>query len=97
MHTFETGINLYGMMKCGKSTVGGLIAAQYDLPFIDTDDLIEKEYGMKPGEIVKAEGPNKFMAVQREIILAHNRSAAEVWATGGSVTDDNELVRHLGA
>ena len=96
MEVLKSGINLYGMMNCGKTTVGNLIAAEYELPFTDTDTLITDVYGQTPGDIIKAEGPEKFMAVQRSVITSRPREGVEVWATGGAVAKDPELVKHLG-
>lgn len=97
MSSLETGINLFGMMNCGKTTVGRLVASQYEVPLIDTDDLITKEYGHTPGDIIRSEGADRFMAVQNEILRSRQRDEPEVWATGGAVARDPELVRHLGS
>ncbi len=96
MSELRTGINLFGMMNCGKTTVGGILAVRYGLSFVDTDVLIAELYGQKPGDIIGEEGPEIFMAVQREILMDQPRTGAEIWATGGAVAKDEELVRHLG-
>lgn len=96
MSRLETGVNLFGMMNCGKTTVGELVAARHSLPFVDTDMLIAEEYGQAPGDIIKSEGPDRFMIVQNEILRARPRTEPEIWATGGAVAKDPELVMHLG-
>ncbi|QQS18713.1 hypothetical protein IPL68_01355 [Candidatus Saccharibacteria bacterium] len=97
MSNLETGVNLFAMMNGGKTTVGMLVAEICGLPFVDTDDVITEEYGLAPGEIIKSEGSDRFMIVQRQILTARQRTKPEVWATGGAVARDSELVRHLGA
>lgn len=79
MSNLETGINLTGMMNCGKTTVGKIIAEQHNLPFIDTDDLITEVYGQTPGDIIQAEGLEEFMTIQREVILGHERPSLRSW------------------
>ena len=37
-------ISLIGMAGCGKSTVGSAISEKFNLSYIDTDNLIEKNF-----------------------------------------------------
>ena len=41
----KQNIVLIGMMGCGKTTVGKRLSEQLNMPFIDTDVLIEETYG----------------------------------------------------
>lgn len=95
MTEFDIGLNLFGMMNCGKTKVGGILAARYNLPFIDTDLLVTQEDGRTPGDIIKADGTDRFMKIQSAIVRARKRDGAEVWATGGAVAKDPKLVEHL--
>ena len=46
---------LVGMMGSGKSTIGARLAALLSLPFIDTDEYIEKEEGRSVRQIFEQE------------------------------------------
>ena len=47
---------LIGMMGCGKTTVGELLAQKLGFPFVDTDDYIESKMGRSIPEIFAQEG-----------------------------------------
>ncbi len=51
---------LIGMMGCGKSTVGKLLAQALGLEFVDTDRYIERAVGRSIPEIFAAEGEDYF-------------------------------------
>jgi shikimate kinase len=96
MARLEVGVNLYGMMNCGKTTVGGIIAREQNMTLLDTDVLFYEQVGVKPGDFIKANGPDHFMITQRAVIMDQPRGEAEVWGTGGAVAKDEVLVEHLG-
>lgn len=58
-------IVLCGMMGCGKTTVGKALAIRLGLPFIDTDGLIEEEYG-RISEIFARDGEEKFRELETQ-------------------------------
>ena len=47
---------LIGMMGCGKTTVGGLLAQQLGFTFVDTDQYIETALGRSIPDIFAREG-----------------------------------------
>lgn len=51
---------LIGMMGCGKSTVGKLLAQALELEFVDTDQQIEQAVGRSIPDIFAAEGEACF-------------------------------------
>ena len=51
---------LIGMMGCGKSTIGRLLAGQMGLPLIDLDEEIARAAGRSIPEIFAAEGDAGF-------------------------------------
>lgn len=59
---------LTGMMGCGKSTVGKLLAEALGLEFVDTDERIEAQAGKTITEIFVDEGEAGFRA--RELAVA---------------------------
>lgn len=92
----EQGTILYGMMGCGKTTLGGLLAIEFEQPFVDSDYLIEEATGRTCAEII-ADPAGDFIAEQAKAVFGYNPQSPEVLATGGSVAGYPELVEHLGA
>ena len=59
-------IVLIGMMGCGKSTVGRILAERLDWTLADTDALIERREGRSIPEIFARDGESYFRALERE-------------------------------
>lgn len=82
---------LVGPMGAGKSTIGKLLAGMLDLPFFDSDRVIEERTGADIPWIFDVEGEAGFR--QRETAVLADLLAGEsmVLATGGGivVSDDN--------
>ncbi|MBM6887566.1 shikimate kinase, partial [Pseudoflavonifractor phocaeensis] len=51
---------LIGMMGCGKTTVGGLLAQQLGFTFVDTDQYIETTLGRSIPDLFAREGEAFF-------------------------------------
>jgi shikimate kinase len=87
-------IVLIGMPGCGKSTTGVVLAKVMGYHFIDTDLLIQERENRRLSEIIEAEGPEGFNAVENEVLsgIAANRT---VIATGGSAVYGKEAMAHL--
>ena len=94
MNAQHKGTALYGMMGCGKTTLGKRLALHMKQPFTDTDALIEEKFGMSCADII-AENRD-FPACQAAAVLAYSPATPEVVATGGSVARYPNLVGHLG-
>ena len=54
---------LIGFMGCGKSSVGKELAGELDVPFLDTDEMIEKQTGRKISEIFRESGETYFLSL----------------------------------
>lgn len=76
---------LIGYRAAGKSTVGRILAGKLNIPFWDTDAMVEKNAGMSIKEIVALYGWDYFRGKEREIIEFLMRKGACVIATGGGV------------
>ena len=63
-------ISLIGFMGCGKSSVGRRLSELLCCPFMDLDDIIEKESGKSIPEIFETEGENAFRAMEAEMLRA---------------------------
>jgi shikimate kinase len=80
------GIALGGFSGVGKTTVGRCLAAELDLPFVDTDALLTRMAGPPDLQLAR-DGERVFRARERAVIasLAHT---PQVIATGGGAWVD---------
>lgn len=84
---------LTGFMGTGKSTVGKLLAARLGLPFIDTDEEIERSAGRAIREIFKDDGEAHFRELERRMIAAAVEKDAVVATGGGAIVDTENYER----
>lgn len=78
-------IFLIGFMGSGKSTVGALLAAHLNLPFLDTDKEIEKQTGKSINEIFSREGEAVFREMEMEFLNGLKSQSPSVVAVGGGL------------
>lgn len=94
------GINLYliGMMGCGKSTIGKLLAPQLSYRFVDTDDLITACTNTSIEHIFTQQGEQFFRQLETEVLQEVCSHLSLVIATGGGIisTDRNWSYLHHG-
>lgn len=81
------GINLYliGMMGCGKTTVGRLLAEHLGYVYIDTDELIKTATGRTINQIFAQEGEATFRELESQVlaqVCCHTKLSV---ATGGGI------------
>lgn len=76
-------IYLTGFMGSGKSTVGRLLAPRLGVPFVDLDEEIERQAGMRVREIFEQLGEPVFRRMEREALEATLTLPGAVVATGG--------------
>ena len=62
-------IVLIGMMGSGKTTIGKILSKNLKLNFVDTDILLEKEYGLKITKIFEKYGEKDFRDKEEKIVL----------------------------
>lgn len=79
----KENIVLTGMPGSGKSTVGKLLAEEWNRPYLDTDALITEKAGMTPGEIIASRGEAAFRDMETEVIREISSRNGCVIATGG--------------
>jgi shikimate kinase len=70
-------------MGAGKSTVGRLLAARWDVPFRDTDEDVERADGRGISDIFVESGEQHFRALEREAVARALGEHAGVLAVGG--------------
>lgn len=81
-------VYLTGFMGCGKSTVGTRLASRLDMPFVDTDDWIEKQIGMRIPQYFAEAGEAAFRERERDALEATAAHSHAVVATGGGMLVD---------
>lgn len=75
-------------MGVGKSTIGRLLAQRLMLPFTDTDEAIERSYGLSVAAIFRDRGEAEFRAAERTLALQLLAGEARVIALGGGAFVD---------
>ncbi len=88
-------IVLIGMPGCGKTTIGRRLAKQTGRAFIDTDETINREYGMRPAEIITQNGEKFFREIESNVLKELAQTKHSVIATGGGVIEREENYLYL--
>lgn len=80
------------MMGCGKSTLGPLLAQQFNLPFLDIDALIEQREGRSISQIFSEQGELYFRQLEQQE-LNELPDVPQIVACGGGLPcfEDNLL------
>ena len=76
-------IVLMGFMGAGKTTVGRLLAAKLDLPFADSDLVIEDRVGRPVRQYFADHGEPAFRQLEHEVIASLLGGPSRVLALGG--------------
>ncbi|QCI99897.1 shikimate kinase [Agrobacterium larrymoorei] len=79
----KRNIVFVGLMGAGKSAIGRPVAQQLKLPFIDTDDEIERVSRMKIAELFASYGEEEFRALETRVVERLLRGGPKVVSTGG--------------
>lgn len=88
-----------GLMGAGKSVIGRMTAQAAGLPFIDSDDEIERVSRMSIGDLFEAYGEPEFRALENRVIARLLKSGPRVIATGGGAfiqPDTRALIKKNG-
>jgi shikimate kinase len=92
----KESITLIGMPGSGKTFVGAEIARTLGFIFVDTDSILEKEFGKKCADIVSDIGEEAFLRAQRDCIYkVCSDSEGWVLSPGGAVVYDDEVMQFL--
>ncbi|MDO8457852.1 MAG: shikimate kinase [Rhodoferax sp.] len=78
-------ISLIGLPGSGKSTVGRQLARRLQLPFFDSDHVIEQQLGCSIREFFEREGEARFRDIEASVIDALTQGQEGVLSTGGGV------------
>lgn len=84
----ERTLVLVGPTGAGKSSVGALLAARWDVPFVDADAEIERRAGRRIAAIFERDGEAGFRVLEREVLADLLDCGPCVLATGGGAVLD---------
>ncbi|PHR22362.1 MAG: shikimate kinase [Hoeflea sp.] len=72
-----------GLMGAGKSAIGRLVAQMLEIPFVDSDQEIERVSRMSIPELFEAYGEPEFRALEARVIKRLLKTGPRVLSTGG--------------
>ncbi|MCM1339358.1 MAG: shikimate kinase [Muribaculaceae bacterium] len=84
-------IVLTGMMGCGKSTVGKLLAEFFHSEFIDIDTCIETQESMTITETFEQKGEEYFRKIERETVKKIFKPQNQIISLGGGTYEDKNV------
>jgi shikimate dehydrogenase len=84
-------IVLTGFRGTGKTRIGKILSARLDVPFIDTDELIENRTGRSVPEIFHEDGEERFRSIEREVIATLPPADVVISSGGGAVCDPKNM------
>jgi Shikimate kinase len=85
-------IILIGMPCAGKSTVGVLLAKTVLFNFIDTDLIIQRQYGNSLCEIIELNGIDGFLRIESAAIRSLEYKNCVISTGGSAVYSDDAMV-----
>lgn len=86
-----------GFMGAGKTTIGRILAARLDWPFVDIDERIRARTGRTPGELIRDRGEAAFRELEAEATAELAGEPRLVLAPGGGWVTRPEAAETLGA
>ena len=78
-------ISLIGMMGCGKSTIGKLLASYTGYSFVDIDELIVQQERISISQIFEQKGEDYFRSVEAKLLEKVLCKDNQVISTGGGI------------
>ena len=86
---------IIGPPGAGKSSVGRQLGKVMQIPFSDTDKIIEERAGKKIAEIFLEDGEPIFRKIEREVVLEEIAKEEGILALGGGSILDAEVDKEL--
>ena len=88
-------IVLIGMMGCGKTTCGQLLAQALGRDFVDTDALIEAREDRSIPDIFAQDGEDFFRSLERDVAAELSAQTDLVIACGGGLPTVEDAIKPL--
>lgn len=92
-------ILLVGARGAGKTTIGHALARTLDLPFYDTDRLVEEKLGESIPSFWSREGEEAFRDVEKRVVESLPELPMAVISTGGGIVllpENRRRLREIG-
>ena len=92
-------IFIIGMPGCGKSSLGKKVAANMNLPYVDTDQRIEQAFGCPTSQIFESYGEQAFRNAETNTLIQLTRETGSLVSTGGGMVmreNNREIMRNHG-
>ena len=90
----KDNVILIGMPGAGKSTVGVVLAKKLGYGFVDSDLVIQEQYGKLLHELIEEHGVEGFWQIENKVNASLNKKRSVI-ATGGSAVYGAEAMEHL--
>lgn len=91
----KDNVVLIGMMGCGKTTAGELLAQKLGFTFVDTDQYIERALGRSIPDLFAREGEAFFRDREGEAAEELAREKRQVIACGGGLPTRSDSIATL--
>ena len=78
-------IILVGYMGSGKTKIGKKLSEKLDIPFIDSDQVIEEKMNKTIVQLFEELGESKFRVLESDFIRELSKKSSFVLATGGGL------------
>lgn len=89
-------IFIVGFMASGKTTFGKQLALDLNIPFVDTDTLIEEKIGMSVSDFFSQWGEKYFRRMERDVLYGLlSKQESFVCATGGGAVCQPDIMDWL--
>ena len=92
-------IFIIGMPGYGKSSLGKKVAANMNLPYVDTDQRIEQAFGCPTSQIFERYGEQAFRNAETNTLIQLTRETGSLVSTGGGMVmreNNREIMRNHG-
>ncbi len=88
-------ITLIGMPGVGKSVLGRKLAKRLGCKFLDIDEVIKKQIGLDPQEIIDKFGEKRVLEIEEEIVLNLGYINNYIISPGGSIVYSKKAMLFL--
>ncbi len=89
----DKSIALLGFMGVGKSTVGKILAERLQIPYVDMDEVIEKQEQSTITDIFKHKGEAAFREIESRLLRVLLDGEPAIIATGGGVPCSDKNIK----
>ena len=88
-------ITIIGMSGVGKSSFGKALSKKYNIPFIDTDDVLKNLIKQPLSDYLLQHGESAFLKLEQSLTKHLILKPSMILATGGSVIYLRELMNYF--